>query len=256
MVHLDYELAESKAMLEVFPTTRVVGCNFHWKQVIIQIFILFIFVNLLLFTGPEEEHAETQAVGGLQQQPEVQVWFRKIWSLSLVPHNKIVETYEKIRDDVPVYEEEDEDNGAGEQLNLGFRNYLYYLEKTWIGLQSNKTRGDKAGHKRSTQRYPWSSWNHRDDLLESREITSNQSESYNSSSKVSSSNFICSSVTSLFSGQSSCKTIHMVRPGVPYGQGVLSKEAAHRHRKQYSCLRQSWKEEEARREEEGVQEVV
>jgi hypothetical protein len=66
--------------------------------------------------------------------PEVQVWFRKIWSLSLVPHNKIVETYEKIRDDVPVYEEEDEDNGAGEQLNLGFRNYLYYLEKTWIGF--------------------------------------------------------------------------------------------------------------------------
>lgn len=144
--------------------------------------------------------------------PEVQVWFRKIWSLSLVPHNKIVETYEKIRDDVPVYEEEDEDNGAGEQLNLGFRNYLYYLEKTWIGLQSNKTRGDKAGHKRSAPRYPWSSWNHIDDFLESREITSYQSESYNSSSKVSSSNFICSSVTSLFSGQSSCKTINMVRP--------------------------------------------
>jgi hypothetical protein len=69
VVHLDYELAESKAMLEVFPTTRVVGCDFHWKQVIIQIFILFIFINLLLFTGPEEEHAETQAVGGLQQRP-------------------------------------------------------------------------------------------------------------------------------------------------------------------------------------------
>ena len=61
VVHLDFEIGESKAMMKVFPTTRVVGCDFHWKQVIIQIFILVIFINLLLFSGPEEEHTEAQA---------------------------------------------------------------------------------------------------------------------------------------------------------------------------------------------------
>jgi hypothetical protein len=69
VVHLDFEIAESKAMLDVFPTTRVVGCDFHWKQVIIQIFILVIFINLLLFSGPEEEHAEAQVDRGVQQRP-------------------------------------------------------------------------------------------------------------------------------------------------------------------------------------------
>ena len=58
LVHLDVELA-----------TRVVGCDFHWKQVIIQIFISVIFINLLLFSGPEEEHAEAQVDRGVQQRP-------------------------------------------------------------------------------------------------------------------------------------------------------------------------------------------
>ena len=58
----------------------------------------------------------------------------------MVPHSAIITTYEKIRDSVPLYEEDDEeDAGAGAQLNLNFRNYLHYLEKNWIGLPNNKT---------------------------------------------------------------------------------------------------------------------
>ena len=142
--------------------------------------------------------------------PEVQVWFRKIWSLSMVPHEEIVATWEKIKEDVPLWVEDDSDDGAGEQLNMGFRNSVYYFDKTWVGTQADKTRADKNGQRRKAPRYPWSSWNHRADILQSREITSNQSESYNSSSKVSSFNFICSSVTSLFSGQSSSQAFHLV----------------------------------------------
>ena len=67
VVHLDFECSESKAMLDVFPTNRVVGCDFHWKQVIILIFILFIFINLLLFSGPQEENVEAQVDRSLQQ---------------------------------------------------------------------------------------------------------------------------------------------------------------------------------------------
>ena len=37
--------------------------------------------------------------------PEVQVWFRKIWSLSMGPHKDIVSTWEKISEDVPLREE-------------------------------------------------------------------------------------------------------------------------------------------------------
>ena len=40
--HLDFESAEHKALLDIFPSTRIVGCNFHWKQVIILIIYLFI----------------------------------------------------------------------------------------------------------------------------------------------------------------------------------------------------------------------
>jgi hypothetical protein len=94
---------------------------------------------------------------------------------------------------------------------LNFRNYLHYLEKNWIGLPNNKTRADKAEQKRKRHRFDWGSRNHSEDLLEGKEITSNQSESYSSSSKVISPNFICSSVTSLFSGQSSIQAEHFLR---------------------------------------------
>ena len=46
IVHLDFKLAETRALQDVFPTTRVVGCDFHWKQVIILILYLS---NLFLF---------------------------------------------------------------------------------------------------------------------------------------------------------------------------------------------------------------
>ena len=42
IVHLDFELAEAGALRDVFPTTRVVGCDFHWKQVIILIIFIFL----------------------------------------------------------------------------------------------------------------------------------------------------------------------------------------------------------------------
>ena len=48
VVHLDFELAEARALHDVFPTTRVVGCDFHWKQVNILIIFIFILSNLFL----------------------------------------------------------------------------------------------------------------------------------------------------------------------------------------------------------------
>ena len=48
IVHLDFELAEARALQDVFPTTRVFGCDFHWKQVIILIIFIYL-SNLFLF---------------------------------------------------------------------------------------------------------------------------------------------------------------------------------------------------------------
>ena len=208
VAHLDFELAESKAMKEVYPSNQVVGCDFHWKQAL------------------QKKFKKNHLLEVYNNDVDVQVWYRKIWSLSMVPHEDIIKTFEKIRDSVPLYEEEDDDDGTGAQLNRRFQDYLHYLEKTWIGLPTNKTRAATEEKKRKKPRFSWDSWNHRADLLEGKEVTSNQSESYNSSSKVNSSTFIIfsvtslsstfiiSSVTSLLSGKSSFKVQHLVCPGV------------------------------------------
>ena len=55
----------------------------------------------------------------------MQVFGRKLWSLSLVPRGNIIKTYLKIMKDVPEWEEgNEEDHGSGEMLNNGMRNYL------------------------------------------------------------------------------------------------------------------------------------
>ena len=55
----------------------------------------------------------------------MQVFERKMWSLSLVPRGDIVKTYLEILKDLPEWEEDDEeDHGSGEMLNNGMRNYL------------------------------------------------------------------------------------------------------------------------------------
>ena len=134
----------------------------------------------------------------ITQKSRLRYFFRKLWSLSLVPHEDIVSTLEKIVEEAPTrVEDEEDDAGAGEQLNDGMSNFISYFERNWIRPPANKTRGDKAGQKRKAPIFTWSTWNHRSDILLGKEITSNQSESYNFSSKVSSCNYICSSVTSL-----------------------------------------------------------
>ena len=46
--HLDFEAGKHKALKDVYPSTRIIGCNFHWKQVLILNFYGFL-NNLFLF---------------------------------------------------------------------------------------------------------------------------------------------------------------------------------------------------------------
>ena len=57
--------------------------------------------------------------------------------LSLVPRDDIIYTYLKILEDVPQWEEyDDDDHGAGEMLNDGMRNFLAFTERTWVSFNN------------------------------------------------------------------------------------------------------------------------
>ena len=57
--------------------------------------------------------------------------------LSLVPRDDIISTYLKILEDVPQWEEDDEeDHGAGEMLNYGLHNYIAFFERTWVSFNN------------------------------------------------------------------------------------------------------------------------
>ena len=61
---------------------------------------------------------------------DTMVFIRKLWSLSFVPRDDIISTYLKILEDVPQWEEDNEDvHGAGEMLYNGMRNYLAYFKR-------------------------------------------------------------------------------------------------------------------------------
>ena len=67
---------------------------------------------------------------------DVQVFHRKLWSLSMVPREDIVQTFLEIQKDIPVWDEDEDEGCAAEALNNGMRNYLAYFEKNWVSLTS------------------------------------------------------------------------------------------------------------------------
>ena len=68
---------------------------------------------------------------------DTMVFIRKLWSLSLVARDDIICTYLNILEDVPQWEEDnEEDHGAGEMLNDGMRKYIAYFERTWVSFNN------------------------------------------------------------------------------------------------------------------------
>ena len=48
---------------------------------------------------------------------DVQVFHRKLWSLSMVPREDIVQTFLEIQKDIPVWDEDEDEGCAAEALN-------------------------------------------------------------------------------------------------------------------------------------------
>ena len=80
-----------------------------------------------------------------------------------------------------------EDNGGAEALNHGVLLMKNYFSKTFVGEEATKTRSNSKNGvvKRKPPRFSHSLWNHASRYNNMEEVTSNQSESYNSSSKAS-----------------------------------------------------------------------
>ena len=72
----------------------------------------------------------------LKDEVDTVVFIRKLWSLSLVLRDDIISTYLKILKDMPQWEDDEEDHGAGEMRNNGMRNYVAYFERTWVSFNN------------------------------------------------------------------------------------------------------------------------
>lgn len=233
-VHLDFEAAEAKAFKEIFPAINVIGCDFHWKQALRK--------NL-------KKHKLEQLYNCDQ---DLQVWYRKVWALSMAPVDSITNVWEHLLESIPDYDEEDEDDGYAAQCNKGLREFVNYIEKTWVGLLETKTRRQISQLKRKPPRFPYSTWNHHETYLEKKEVTSNQSESYNSSSKVISSLFLFFSNTPSYLGQSATQAINLVRPGVHQDRRVFVKDQGDECRQRLLLTVQPREEESLGGEEDCV----
>ena len=169
-VHLDFEIAEHNAFKEKYPGATVAGCDFHFKQALKK--------NLKKFGLGQVYNTDS----------DLQVFFRKLWALSMVAPEDIVKNWNIIAQSAPEWDEDLEDNGAGEALNHGVLLMKNYFTKTFVGEEATKTRSVVANGgvvKRKPPRFSHSLWNHASRYMNQEEVTSNQSESYNSSSKAS-----------------------------------------------------------------------
>ena len=168
-VHLDFELAEHNAFKEKYPSAAVAGCDFHFKQALKK--------NIKKFGLGQVYNTDS----------DLQVFFRKLWALSMVPPEDIVKNWNIIQQSAPEWDEDLEDNGAAEALNHGVLLMKNYFTKTFVGEEATKTRSNSNDGvvKRKPPRFSHSLWNHASRYKNMQEVTSNQSESYNSSSKAS-----------------------------------------------------------------------
>ena len=154
--HVDFEPAMHKAIRDVYPTSKIIGCTVHFKRAI--------------KTNLQDK--------GLMQvymtDIDVQTFIRYMWAVSLVPPSKIVEVWESfiIKNQLEAEETDEEAIRFNESLD----SLLKYFEKVWIGPRGrNETRKKPL--------FNHSIWNHHESILADVEETTNKSEAWNSASK-------------------------------------------------------------------------
>ena len=166
-IHLDFEAGAIKAVKDVYPTTNLIGCDVHWKRCLREKLKQ---LGLLKYTNQFED---------------VQVFVRKLWSLSIVPPNKVISVWEKfIKDSVPYIDEEQtedsEDEAEAVTYNTALEQFMVYFESTWLG---SKNARNPEGPRRKA-RFDMGLWNKYDQVINEDDGCNNKSESWNSVSKI------------------------------------------------------------------------
>ena len=75
---------------------------------------------------------------------------RKLWSLSIVPPNKVISVWEKfIKDSVPYIDEEQtedsEDEAEAVTYKAALEQFMVYFESTWLGSKMLEIQRDQEG---------------------------------------------------------------------------------------------------------------
>lgn len=161
LIHVDFEQAEIKSIKEVFPDSKLVTCEVHWKRAL---------------------RTKMQKLGLLpyyNRNCQVQVFFRKIWALSYVPKEDTIVVWEHLLEMAPEMDPEQMEEELANFFNQAIESFFTYFEFTWIGSVNKRTK------KRGRPLYPIDVWNKREEVLAEEELTTNSSESWNSVSKMS-----------------------------------------------------------------------
>ena len=106
VAHMDYETAVYYSMKKIFPQTKLVGCDTHWKR------------NL------RKNQTEVGLIKFVNRELAVQTWTRMLWAISYVPPKDVVDVFKFIIKKMPVVntdnlegsDEEDEANQLSEAL--------------------------------------------------------------------------------------------------------------------------------------------
>lgn len=133
VIHTDFESGELSAFRSVYPSSRLVCCDFHWKQCI------------------DRKLQKLHFWSAYNHNVELQQFIRYLWVLSLVPPESVVHSWESfVVDQVPeATESEDAEDMEDERarvvtFNNSLDQFVAYFESTWIG---NKSRNKEAPRK-------------------------------------------------------------------------------------------------------------
>ena len=166
-IHMDFEGGPLKAVKAVYPISKIITCDFHWKQCL---------VRQLQKLGLQKSY---------NTDVEVQTFIRYLWCLSLVPADQVVFAWENfVKKNVPEVDEDameyEEDQAAAAAFNMAMQQFVLYFESTWIGSKNTRN----PAMPRRKPKFEHKLWNKYDAVIDDDEATNNRSENWNSVSKL------------------------------------------------------------------------
>ena len=150
--HCDFENSIIRAVKDVFPTTRLLCCDTHFKRA--------------LRTNLQKHHL----IAAYNSDPRLQQFIRYLWALSLLPIEDISKVWsEFVILNIPEVEDNEWPNVEPGDLDQ----FVTYFENTWIGGRNRRT------GRPQNPKFKHGLWNKNEAILRGDDLTTNSSEGYN-----------------------------------------------------------------------------